>query len=243
MPQPSSRETLQEIGHQLEAAGRRGDDARFLQGEEVVSRLADSREMKSLIEQLRFDDTRLAQVAARSYYHANNFLKVVLMGGEGDTWKLRLHVWHPQPEGTVLKMEDVHSHRWDFTTAIVLGTYNAREFSVGPGDEYHHYKYLPVGEGRSFSLVSHGPERLCRVFDATLPTGTVYHLNHRVLHSISKADHGPVMSIVMQGLPVRDSTDVYRTTPAGDEPKSENPVTRPTAEQLGTELEEILSWF
>ncbi|WP_394617102.1 hypothetical protein JNUCC0626_47085 [Lentzea sp. JNUCC 0626] len=243
MTRTSSWESLQEIDHQLEAAGEHGEDARFRQGEEVVRRLADPAELKALLTGVLADEDRLARIAVRSYYHANSFLKVVLTGGEGDTWKLRLHVWHPQPAGTVLTMEDVHSHRWNFTTAIVLGTYNAREFSVASGEEYHHYNYLPVGEGKSFSLVSRGREQLRRVFDADLPAGTVYHLENTVLHSITQASTDPVASIVMQGLPVKDSTDVYRTTPAGSEPRSENPVQRPSAEVLGTELARFLSWF
>ncbi|UOX90006.1 hypothetical protein MUY14_05050 [Amycolatopsis sp. FBCC-B4732] len=243
MPRVSARPTLPEIDHQLHSAGERGADALFRRGEEVVRRLTDPAELRSLVEQVLADETRLARIAARSYYHANNFLKVVLMGGAGDTWKLRLHVWHPQPAGATLKQEDVHSHRWDFTTAIVLGKYHAREFGIAPGEEYHHYNYLPVGDSRSFSLVSRGPEQLRTVFDATLPMGTVYHLDHRVLHSISQADTEPVASVVMQGVPVRDATDVYRTTRIGDEPTTENAVHRPSSALLAKELVQFLSWI
>lgn len=243
MPRLSAREKLPEIDHQLHLAGERGEEALFREGEQVVRRLADPGELRSLIEQVLADEARLTRIAARSYYHANNFLKVVLTRGSGDTWKLRLHVWHPQPVGAVLEREDVHSHRWNFTTAIVFGQYNAREFSVGTGEDYHHYNYLPVGDARSFSLVSRGLEQLSTVFDATLPAGTVYHLDHRVLHSISQIDSGPVASIVMQGVPVRDLTDVYRTEPAGNEPKTEKAVHRPSAELLAKELVQFLSWI
>ncbi|MEV5892548.1 hypothetical protein [Nonomuraea fuscirosea] len=243
MTQSSPSAMLQEIGHQMGVAAKLGADATTRQGEEIIHHLGAAQEIRHLIGQVLPDDGLLASIAARSYYHANNFLKVVLMAGDQDAWKLRLHVWHPRSPGTEIKMEDVHSHRWDFTTAIVLGKYRALEFGTGPGDEYHHYKYLPVGENQTFSLEAHGQERLHRLFDAILPAGTTYHLDHRVLHSICRASDGPTASIVLHGPAMRDSTNVFRTSPAGDQVKSETRVERPSVDQLHKELEQFIDWL
>lgn len=243
MTQISSIVTLQEIDHQMETAAKLGAEAVTQRGEAIVRRLSAAHEVRNLIEQVLSDDDHLAEIAARSYYHANSFLKVVLMVGDQEAWKLRLHVWHPQPPGAENKMEDVHTHRWDFTTAIVLGAYRALEFGIGPGDEYHHYKYLPVGANQKFSLEFQGREQLYRQFDAILPAGTTYHLDHRVLHSICRASEGPTASIIIQGNVMRDSTNVYRTSPASDQFKSETRVERPTIDQLREELKQFLGWL
>ncbi|WP_278256800.1 AMP-binding protein [Nocardioides convexus] len=140
-------------------------------------------------------------------------------------------MWHPQPDVTEEVTEDVHSHRWDFTTALLLGEYCAREFRVGEGDEYYHLKYLPVGTDQAFTLEEQGKDRLANVFEANLPAGTVYHIDHSVLHSISRSGGQAAASLVLQRPAVTEYTNVYRRTPIGDEAKVEVPVERPSVDQ------------
>ncbi|MDY0810603.1 hypothetical protein [Kitasatospora purpeofusca] len=153
------------------------------------------------------DEAALAEMAARSYYHANNFLKVVLLVGDGRPWKLRLHLWHPRPDASGTVTEDIHSHRWDFTTALVVGEYFAQEFKIGPGTEYHHYRCPPIGQGSAFSLEAQGKEQLYAAFEAVLPAGTIYHINHEVLHCISRSAGKAAASLVLQKPAVEDFTD------------------------------------
>lgn len=212
-------------------------------GEAVVRSLAKHDVMQSLIDRILSNDAQLAEIAGRSYYHANNFLKLVLMVGDENVWKIRLHVWHPQSEADRPPREDIHSHRWDFTTALVLGEYNAREYMVAPGDEYQHYKYTPVRADQYFSLEALGTEQLAQVFEANMPAGTVYHLDHRVLHSIARSGDGPTATVVLQGPGVRDSTNVYRMTPVSKEGSGEIHVERPPVDQLRAELIQLHRWL
>jgi hypothetical protein len=235
--------TLQEIKDHLELVVGSASGNTFQGSESVVRRLADPGELRSLIGQVIADGTALAEIAARSYYHANNFLKVVLLAGDKNPWKLRLHVWHPQPNASGTITEDIHSHRWDFTTALVAGEYFAQEFTIGPGDEYHHFKYLPVGAGHAFSLEAQGKERLRNVFSALLPAGTVYHIDHQVLHCISRSAGRAAASLVLQQPAETDFTNVYRTSPAGEQARTEITVERPSTGQLREELTHFLSWL
>ncbi|MEE1838544.1 hypothetical protein ACIODX_38320 [Streptomyces sp. NPDC088190] len=243
MAQVSSEATRQEIRNELELVVDSGSGSTFQGSESVVRRLAKPEELRSLIGQIVSDDAALADAAARSYYHANNFLKVVLMVGDKNSWKLRLHMWHPQPNVSGVITEDIHSHRWDFTTALVIGEYFAQEFKVGPGVEYYHFKYLPIGKGKTFSLEAQGKEELYAAFEAVLPAGTVYHINHEVLHCISRSAGKAAASLVLQQPAVEEFTNVYRTSPVSEQAKTEIEVERPSVAQLREELTAFLGWL
>ncbi|APS20751.1 hypothetical protein ACIQEY_28175 [Streptomyces parvus] len=243
MVQALAGASLQEVKDHLEVVVDSGHGTTFQGSESVVRRLAAPAELRSLIGQIIADEDVLADVAARSYYHANNFLKLVLLAGDKNPWRLRLHMWHPQPDATGSITEDIHSHRWDFTTALVVGEYFAQEFRVGPGTEYHYYKYLPIGQGKTFSLVAQGKERLTSVFEALLPAGTVYHIDHQVLHCISRSAGKAAASLVLQLPAVEEFTHVYRTSPVGEQTKTDIEVRRPTVAQLRDELRHLLTWL
>lgn len=71
----------------------------------------------------------LDEVAGRSYWHPNGFVKLVL--DQRDGWgQLRLHVW-PEPTDD----DDVHDHAWQYESVVVGG--DLREVSyreAGPGE-------------------------------------------------------------------------------------------------------------
>lgn len=243
MARVSAKATLQDMRDELELVVDGGGVPTFQGSESIVRRLARPSELRSLIGQIISDDGALAEVAARSYYHANNFLKLVLLVGEKNPWKLRLHVWHPRPNASGTITEDIHSHRWDFTTALVVGEYFAQEFKIGPGTEYYRFKYLPIGQGRTFSLESLGKEQLYAAFEAILPAGTVYRISHDILHCISRSAGKAAASLVLQQPAVKEFTNVYRTSQAGEQAKTEVEVQRPSAAQLREELTTFLSWL
>ncbi|MFF7984793.1 hypothetical protein ACFZDK_37730 [Streptomyces sp. NPDC007901] len=243
MVRVSSEATLQDIKDELELVVGSGDGSTFQGSESVVRQLSEPGELRSLIGQIISDDAALADVAARSYYHANNFLKVVLLAGDKNPWKLRLHVWHPQPNASGIITEDIHSHRWDFTTALVIGEYFAQEFKIGPGVEYCHFKYRPIGQGNTFSLEEQGKEQLYAAFEAVMPAGTVYHINHEILHCISRSAGKAAASLVLQQPAAEEFTNVYRTSPVGDQAVTEIEVERPSVVQLREELTTFLSWL
>ncbi|MFJ8155121.1 hypothetical protein [Streptomyces sp. NPDC094468] len=243
MAQALAEATLQEIKDHLELVMDSGHGTTFHGSESVVRQLADPKELRSLINQIISDDAALADISGRSYYHANNFLKLVLLAGDKNAWRLRLHMWHPQPNASGTITEDIHSHRWDFTTALVVGEYFAQEFRIGPGNEYNHFRYLPIGQGKTFSLEGQGTEQLCPVFEAVMPAGTVYHIDHKVLHCISRSAGKAAASLVLQQPAVEDFTNVYRTSPVGEEAKTEIEVQRPSVDQLREELKHFLTWL
>ncbi|MFB4306389.1 hypothetical protein [Actinomadura sp. GTD37] len=142
------------------------------------------------------DERWLDAVQAGSYRHPNGFDKIVLMASSG--YQLRLHVWRENaPEGAV---ENIHNHRWDFSSAVVLGGYRFQEFTPAPaGRTFHAYRYASERGAAAYSLEALGRRSLARSFDVHLSTGTSYTLTADVLHRVSNPPGRLTMSLVLQG--------------------------------------------
>ncbi|MBB3106119.1 hypothetical protein FHS24_000610 [Psychrobacter luti] len=70
----------------------------------------------------------LAKIAARSYWHGNGFLKVVLLD---QGYKLRLHIWFA---GTSCE-ENIHSHRWGFASHVLTGALSSEIWADAANDD------------------------------------------------------------------------------------------------------------
>lgn len=70
----------------------------------------------------------LEQIAARSYWHGNGFLKVVLLD---QGYKLRLHIWFA---GTSCE-ENIHSHRWGFASHVLTGALKSELWTDAANDD------------------------------------------------------------------------------------------------------------
>lgn len=70
----------------------------------------------------------LAEIAARSYWHGNGFLKVVLLD---QGYKLRLHIWFA---GTACE-ENIHSHRWGFASHVLTGSLKSELWTDAANDD------------------------------------------------------------------------------------------------------------
>lgn len=70
----------------------------------------------------------LAKIAARSYWHGNGFLKIVLLD---QGYKLRLHIWFT---GTSCE-ENIHSHRWGFASHVLTGSLKSELWADAANDD------------------------------------------------------------------------------------------------------------
>ena len=70
----------------------------------------------------------LIKIAARSYWHGNGFLKVVLLD---QGYKLRLHIWFA---GTACE-ENIHSHRWGFASHVLTGSLKSELWADAANDD------------------------------------------------------------------------------------------------------------
>lgn len=85
--------------------------------------------MIALLSSITQSPTLLNQIAARSYWHGNGFLKVVLLD---QGYKLRLHIWFA---GTSCE-ENIHSHRWGFASHVLTGSLKSELWADAANDDY-----------------------------------------------------------------------------------------------------------
>lgn len=159
-----------------------------------------------------FLDALLTRTAAEdlpdgAYRHPNGFLKVVLLADR--EFQLRLHVWRPDPESPA-PTENVHGHRWDFASVILVGGYRFQEYARDERGEYFHgFRYHGHSDTSSYSLEPTGPTRLRCRFDAQLAAGSSYLLTSDVLHRVVSSPDRTTVSIVLQGPHKDQPVDVY----------------------------------
>ncbi|HEX6341454.1 hypothetical protein [Umezawaea sp.] len=180
----------------------------------------------------------LDRVARNSYLHPNGFLKIVLMSEP--TFQLRLHVWRPGLTGEPV-VENVHSHRWDFASRLLLGGYRFQEFVVDEaGERFHSYRYLGHDGQDSYGLRSTGEAGLRCTFNAFFPSGSGYLLTSDVLHRVVSAPGDTTVSLVLQG-PHQPSTvvEVYaeHALKSGDEVE----LTRLSRDAVAEEIRGVLA--
>ncbi|TDC68308.1 hypothetical protein E1200_12095 [Actinomadura sp. GC306] len=142
------------------------------------------------------DEHWLDAVHAGSYRHPNGFDKIVLFADR--EYQLRLHVWRENARETAV--ENIHNHRWDFSSVIVLGGYRFQEFIPDPaGRRFHAYGYTSERGAAAYSLKPLGQRGLTRSFDARLCAGTSYTLTSDVFHRVSNTPGQFTVSLVLQG--------------------------------------------
>lgn len=147
------------------------------------------------------------EVLDRAYRHPNGFLKIVLVADS--EFQLRLHVWRPGA-GSPPPTENVHSHRWDFASAILMGGYRYQEYVADErGEPFLGFRYHGHSDTTSYSLEPTGPTRLRCRFDAHLAAGSSYLLTSDVLHRVVSPPDRTTASIVLQGPHKQQPVDVY----------------------------------
>jgi hypothetical protein len=175
-----------------------------------VIKLAQKRRLMHLLRTILASDERLADIASRSYRHANGFDKIVLSTDRSTGEKLRLHVWWPT-DGAF--EENIHNHRWDFATYILSGGYRTDFFLRShTGRRLFEYRYRPVGAEEHYSLEPRGRVALEQVYSAVLSAGTSYTLDGGVLHRVLVDRQHFTMSLVVQSGATMEATSVFSPT-------------------------------
>jgi hypothetical protein len=178
---------------------------------EVISKLSQKRELSTLIGGALGNSQILDAIAARSYQHNNGFEKIVLVASKTPQYKLRLHVWWPnasiEPTET-----NIHSHRWDFSSSVLVGALTCEEFVVSNEESspYHHLVYSPVVNNK-YSIQSVGVTYLSCARRDVLRRGDIYYLAFNRLHSVNADRTKLAATLFLQGPDLVTTTDVFTT--------------------------------
>jgi len=136
--------------------------------------------IQALQEILR-NNTKLEDVAKRSYLHGNGFYKIILE--DNDVYRLRLHIWLP----TSLAEENIHDHRWHFASTILSGTMESEVWEdavPGGGELLDEYLYVGKTTTEDAHVKYMGKSRISLRERVVHNTGDAYYMMSNVMHKI-----------------------------------------------------------
>lgn len=170
-------------------------------------RLLNAGLLMAIIDNLLRSQRELNDVANRSYYHNNGFLKILLIDKRPD-YSIRLHIWPEHP----LHECDVHNHPWDMSGLVLNGSYEwpiyAFEWTLEKSGCFNMYEcqYLEDYSGHSFHLK--GKVTLNQIDKLYFQQGDIFQLSQEKYHSVRKDNAEPADSIVITGGSENMSADV-----------------------------------
>ncbi|UOP05016.1 hypothetical protein [Conchiformibius kuhniae] len=179
----------------------------------------------------------LNALAARSYFHGNGFLKIVLL--EHRCYKLRLHIWFPN----AICEENIHNHCWHFASHILYGALKTELWQDVKHDTpcphavqmFDEYRYLAKTPNSPPTIKNLGQTQLFKQQDITHHAGESYTMPCNQLHRINKTS-GNMVATIMCTVPVRKHNRLF--------PNGKSPEIVPTylsAPELALYLQRFLS--
>jgi hypothetical protein len=156
------------------------------------------------------DDTlssrgQLELCAARSYLHPNGFTKV-LLSSSPTAGSIRLHHWTEPSED-----DDIHSHRWPFSSRILRGRFREAVYRVDvldTGQQFLRYRYSRQrSQGR---LIEPSAIWLSEIASYPVAAPSWIARNERVFHRLSCVDPGGGLTLVHTRPPVAGYSYVVR---------------------------------
>lgn len=150
------------------------------------------------------------QLAECSYRHSNSFDKIVLATAPKSQLKLRLHLWWKSND-TPATICNIHNHRWDFVSVLLLGNLHIEEYSVGPnGTESYHYQYRSPEDEDHYSVRFLGTKKLTCIYNTLISKGSSYELPHTTLHrALPVGEESVTATLFLQGPVMKLETDVF----------------------------------
>jgi hypothetical protein len=170
-------------------------------------RLLNSGLLENVLDNLLSNERELNEVANRSYYHKNGFLKVVLIE-KRPKFSVRFHIW---PEES-FQSPDVHNHPWDMTGLVLSGSYEWPIYTLDQSSkgcksfDVFECRYLEDYSGHSFQKLD--KVTLNQVDKLSFQQGDIFQFSQTQYHSVRKENSQPSDSIVITGDSVGLSANV-----------------------------------
>ena len=189
-------------------------------------------ETRNFIIALMDNPKRLQEVANASYCHKNGFVKLIL--GQKDERKKRLHYY---PVGAKAD-ENVHNHRWDLNSTILVGSLPSYFYKVDYyGEQDYLHAYRKNGHTGEYEIVVTGKCTATEVAYKAFSAGTNYTLPHSTHHRIGKVET-PTVTLMRTSNPVSNQCDlINRIDRSGPGAEVEPPL---SIQQVLFYLEEVV---
>lgn len=137
-----------------------------------------------------------------SYAHDNGFDKIVLYQDGETRMKMRLHIWHPLViPNTKRARQNVHNHRWDFSSAVLIGHADNLSYRFASpeeaGEEFFHYRYYARGSKEHYDVEERGKAMLFCAGTQRVKKGDIYSVDNETLHRVDTPDDELVATLVI----------------------------------------------
>jgi hypothetical protein len=153
------------------------------------------------------DPVELEACRLNSYFHVNQFKKVVLRNLGRDVGEIRIHTWLP----TDGKDIDLPNHPWNFCSFVLDGSLINTFHEEREGIEYRRTAIGPIGQGRDgYTYIDDGLCSLSLKGGATITAGGGYYLDHSLIHNAFSVNGATTLMI--QSEFVREVTFAYRNS-------------------------------
>jgi hypothetical protein len=190
--------------------------------------------MAALVRNILSDEDWLEAVAGASFRHVLGFDKFVLVSAR-PAGQMRVHVWWPDETRV---REDVHNHRFDFVSFVLVGQMRTRLYR--PSDEglpHQRFQESALPTEHRWTLSEAGQKRLGTELVADFGAGTCYRLGTEALHRV-EARAGLVVTLVFELESTKQKSSVF-VAESASRPDSV-PQGRFTVDDTRTKLERLL---
>lgn len=207
-----------------------------------IADLIDQETFPEFIEKVIANDDWLEAIAKRSYYHVNGFDKLILL--QEDNYSLRVHIWWKKNRKKT--REDVHNHRWDFISGVLVGTSVQELFSLSSKEEegafeVSHYRYTPQRTHKNlrYQMKNLGSVFLCKQGKKRISHGQVYALKRSELHRVICDYKETTATLVFYTAPYGEGSDVYSNHMTG----KKGAVKKISKEEVKEKLKKLLKLY
>lgn len=198
--------------------------------------LSEPQILSVLIGVIRNNKANYQKLLKESYYHENGFHKIVLLSGK--TFKIRLHHFGITAKAA---MENIHDHRWTFSSSILYGKLDMDLFEVSAkpkgAETLYHFVYNSNKESGSYDVERQGLVFLNKIATSSFVAGDCYLMYPSDLHRIVNKQGQESITMIITGKPHSSECNLYAKRPIRDEEKS---VVNYSAEQMENMLDIIL---
>lgn len=159
-------------------------------------------DLQKTLEGVVCDARAFTALASRSYLHGNGFYKFELAACAA--YKLRLHVWLPD----AVAEENIHDHRWAFTSVIVAGDLTSEAYIDDPAGEIvcSEFAYTSRQNSGVARKELKGLTRLRSLGRTVRSAGEVYSMAPRGLHRVCVDGRSLITTLMLSEKPLADGS-------------------------------------
>jgi hypothetical protein len=168
----------------------------------MLQEIAQPGNLRPMFDEFLYEVTKSVHENTDSYTHDNGFDKLVLFEDNDTKMKMRLHIWHPLViPGTKRTRQNVHNHRWDFSSIVLLGHADQLTYRFAKkgeeGEEFFHYRYYARGSKEHYDLEELGKTELVCLGSERFKAGQLYCIDNEVLHRVDIDDNLAAATLVI----------------------------------------------